>query len=154
MGETIDDRVGLLCELANLPEPPESVPINMLVKVPGTPLENQEGVDPLDFVRTIAVARMMMPNSHVRLSAGREQMSEELQAMCFFAGANSIFYGEKLLTTDNPDADQDRRLFDKLGINTQAQVEQTEVPFEVCRSKLKQATNDASHSLYYDAMAE
>ncbi|PKH20980.1 biotin synthase [Enterobacterales bacterium CwR94] len=117
LGETVTDRAGLLVQLANLPVPPESVPINMLVKVKGTPLADNEDVDPFDFVRTIAVARIMMPTSHVRLSAGREQMSEQTQAMCFMAGANSIFYGCKLLTTPNPEEDKDLLLFRKLGLN-------------------------------------
>ncbi|WP_413722332.1 biotin synthase BioB [Sodalis sp. RH23] len=119
LGETIADRAGLLVQLANLPEPPESVPINMLVKVKGTPLAENDEVDAFDFIRTIAVARIMMPRSHVRLSAGREQMSEQTQAMCFMAGANSIFYGCKLLTTPNPGEDQDLALFRKLGLNPQ-----------------------------------
>ena len=119
LGETVSDRAGLLVQLANLPTPPESVPINMLVKVKGTPLADNDDVDPFDFIRTIAVARIMMPRSHVRLSAGREQMSEQTQAMCFMAGANSIFYGCKLLTTPNPEEDKDRVLFRKLGLNPQ-----------------------------------
>lgn len=120
MGEEVLDRAGLLQQLANMPEHPESVPINMLVKVDGTPLENEADLDPFDFIRTIAVARILMPKSHVRLSAGREQMSEQTQAMAFLAGANSIFYGEKLLTTPNPEANKDMRLFKKLGINPEA----------------------------------
>ncbi|AZZ90814.1 biotin synthase BioB [Hahella sp. KA22] len=116
MGESARDRAALLAQLANLPSHPESVPINMLVKVQGTPLEVQEDIDPFDFIRTIAVARILMPKSHVRLSAGREDMNEQMQAMCFLAGANSIFYGEKLLTTPNPEADKDMMLFKKLGI--------------------------------------
>jgi biotin synthase len=116
MGEDVSDRAGLLIQLANMPQHPESVPINMLVQVEGTRLYGKEGVDGVDFVRTIAIARIMMPASFVRLSAGRETMSEELQALCFFAGANSIFYGEKLLTTANPEADQDKALFAKLGL--------------------------------------
>lgn len=116
MGETVEDRAGLLIELANLPTHPESVPINLLVQVEGTPMYGQGAVEPLDFVRTIAVARLMMPASFVRLSAGREEMSDEMQALCFFAGANSIFYGEKLLTTANPEAGKDMQLFSKLGI--------------------------------------
>ncbi|MFB6422036.1 MAG: biotin synthase BioB [Candidatus Malihini olakiniferum] len=119
LGETDRDRAGLLVQLANLPTPPESVPINMLVKVKGTPLENNEDVEAFDFIRTIAVARIMMPTSHVRLSAGREQMNEQTQAMCFMAGANSIFYGCKLLTTPNPKEDKDLLLFRKLGLNPQ-----------------------------------
>ncbi|HBH65515.1 biotin synthase BioB [Erwinia persicina] len=122
LGETVSDRAGLLVQLANLPTPPESVPINMLVKVKGTPLADNDDVDPFDFIRTIAVARIMMPRSHVRLSAGREQMSEQTQAMCFMAGANSIFYGCKLLTTPNPEEDKDRVLFRKLGLNPQDSV--------------------------------
>ena len=120
MGESVGDRAELLRTLANLPEHPESVPINQLVKVPGTPLEGCADVDPFDFVRTIAVARVLMPCAHVRLSAGREAMSDELQALCFFAGANSIFYGEKLLTTGNPDVAADRRLFARLGLEPES----------------------------------
>jgi biotin synthase len=116
MGETLDDRVGMIHTLATLPEHPESVPINALVRVAGTPLEDAEPLSPLDFVRTIAVARITMPKSMVRLSAGREDMSEETQALCFLAGANSIFYGPKLLTTPNPESDRDRALMDRLGI--------------------------------------
>ncbi len=117
LGEAVNDRAGLLLQLANLPTPPESVPINMLVKVKGTPLAENDDVDPFDFIRTIAIARIMMPGSHVRLSAGREQMNEQTQALCFMAGANSIFYGCKLLTTPNPGEDKDMMLFRKLGIN-------------------------------------
>ena len=116
MGESARDRAGMLVTLANLAEHPESVPINMLVQVHGTPLDGANKLDPLDFVRTIAVARIMMPKSMVRLSAGREEMSDELQALCFLAGANSIFAGPKLLTTPNPGRDHDRDLFDRLGI--------------------------------------
>ncbi|EAM1519682.1 biotin synthase BioB [Salmonella enterica] len=119
LGETVTDRAGLLLQLANLPTPPESVPINMLVKVKGTPLADNDDVDAFDFIRTIAVARIMMPTSYVRLSAGREQMNEQTQAMCFMAGANSIFYGCKLLTTPNPAEDKDLQLFRKLGLNPQ-----------------------------------
>ncbi len=118
-GRGVKDRAGLLLQLANLPTPPESVPINMLVKVKGTPLADNDDVDAFDFIRTIAIARIMMPTSYVRLSAGREQMNEQTQAMCFMAGANSIFYGCKLLTTPNPEEDKDLRLFRKLGINPQ-----------------------------------
>ncbi|MCL4129178.1 UNVERIFIED_CONTAM: hypothetical protein GTU68_031755 [Idotea baltica] len=118
MGESLTDRAGLLVALANLPDHPQSVPINLLVQVEGTPMQDTDNLDPLMFVRTIAIARLMMPESYVRLSAGREHMSDELQAMCFLAGANSIFYGEKLLTTDNPDTAHDQQLFDRLGINT------------------------------------
>ena len=116
MGESVRDRAQLLRTLANLPEHPESVPINRLVKVPGTPLADAPEVDPFDFVRTIAVARILMPRAHVRLSAGREGMSDELQALCFLAGASSIFYGEKLLTTGNPDVARDRALLQRLGL--------------------------------------
>ena len=117
MGEGRDDRADMLVTLANLEEHPESVPINMLVAIPGTPLENAERIDPIDFVRTIAVARIMMPKSFVRLSAGRTEMSDETQALCFFAGANSIFVGDTLLTADNPGDDKDSRLFAKLGLS-------------------------------------
>jgi biotin synthase len=116
MGESPQDRAQLLRTLANLPEHPESVPINRLVKVAGTPLAAAAEVDPFDFVRTCAVARVLMPRAHVRLSAGRESMSDELQALCFLAGANSIFYGERLLTTGNPDVARDRALFARLGL--------------------------------------
>ncbi len=116
MGEGRDDRADMLVTLANLDEHPDSVPINMLIAIPGTPLENTEKIDAIDFVRTIAVARIMMPKSYVRLSAGRTEMSDEMQAMCFFAGANSIFAGETLLTAANPGEDHDSRLFAKLGI--------------------------------------
>jgi biotin synthase len=117
MGEERRDRVDMLVTLANLEEHPESVPINMLIAIPGTPLENAERIDPIDFVRTIAVARIMMPKSFVRLSAGRTDMSDEMQALCFFAGANSIFVGDTLLTADNPGEDKDSRLFAKLGLS-------------------------------------
>ncbi|NIM71523.1 MAG: biotin synthase BioB [Xanthomonadales bacterium] len=120
MGESREDRVGLLVALANLPQHPQSVPINHLVRVAGTPLQGAEGLDPLEFVRTIAVARLMMPASVVRLSAGRTDMSDELQALCFFAGANSIFYGDRLLTTDNPEAVRDRALLQRLGLSPSA----------------------------------
>jgi biotin synthase len=116
MGEGAEDRIGMIATLAGLPVHPESVPINMLVRVEGTPLAHGPAVDPLEFVRTIAVARIAMPRSVVRLSAGREHMSEETQALCFLAGANSIFYGPKLLTTPNPGRDRDLRLLDKLGL--------------------------------------
>jgi biotin synthase len=116
MGEELADRVELLHTLATLPEHPQSVPINQLVRVEGTPLAHAPALDPFDFVRTIAVARILMPTSRVRLSAGRAEMSDELQALCFLAGANSIFYGEKLLTTGNPDTEHDQRLFRRLKI--------------------------------------
>jgi len=120
MGEELEDRVGMLHTLATLPVHPESVPINMLMQVEGTPVSKGQSLDPLDFVRTIAAARIAMPKSMVRLSAGRENMSEEAQALCFIAGANSIFYGPKLLTTANPKQDQDRQLLAKLGMNPMA----------------------------------
>jgi biotin synthase len=116
MGEEPADRVALLHTLATLPEHPQSVPINQLVRVAGTPLADTPEPDPFDFVRTIAVARILMPRSHVRLAAGRNDVSDELQALCFLAGANSIFYGEKLLTTGNPDVQSDKRLFERLKI--------------------------------------
>lgn len=116
MGESRYDRVRLMQQLANQPQHPESVPINMLVRVEGTPLQEAEDFDHIEFVRSIAVARILMPGSYVRLSAGREEMSDEMQALCFLAGANSVFYGEKLLTTPNPGADHDSQLFAKLGI--------------------------------------
>lgn len=116
MGEQQTDRAGLLQQLANLSKHPESVPINMLVRVKGTPLEDEADLDPFEFIRTIAVARIMMPASHVRLSAGREEMNEQMHALAYFAGANSIFYGEKLLTTPNPRANADMALFARLGI--------------------------------------
>jgi biotin synthase len=116
MGEGNEDRIKMLVTLANLEKSPESVPINKLIRIPGTPLEGQEEVDPFDFVKTIALARILMPKSYIRLSAGREQMSDEMQALCFLAGANSIFYGEKLLTADNPIPENDRLLFKRLGL--------------------------------------
>ncbi len=116
LGESLDDRASMLCTLANLPDHPNSVPINMLVKLDGAKMNDVEDVDHLDFVRMIAVARIMLPRSYVRLSAGRGEMSESTQAMCFFAGANSIFYGDKLLTTDNVSQENDLNLFAKLGL--------------------------------------
>jgi biotin synthase len=116
MGESRGQRAGLLQTLANLPEHPQSVPINRLVQVEGTPLNGTALLDPFEFVRTVAIARIVMPKSVVRLSAGRAEMSDELQALCFYAGANSIFYGEKLLTTGNPDVAHDRELFERLGL--------------------------------------
>lgn len=120
MGESRRDRASMLRELANLPKHPESVPINMLVQVAGTPLHGTEQLDPLEFVRTIAAARLLLPVSHIRLSAGRTEMSDETQALCFLAGANSIFYGDRLLTTDNPVAERDRALFRRLGLRFRA----------------------------------
>ncbi|EKA5637191.1 biotin synthase BioB [Vibrio navarrensis] len=154
MGESAHDRAGLLVELANLPVHPESVPINMLVKVKGTPLESAEDIDPFDFIRLIAIARIMMPQSAVRLSAGRENMNEQMQTLCFMAGANSIFYGCKLLTTPNPSEDKDMLLFNKLGINRQ-QVSQK--PDEIEENDLldrvveRVAARPAKDDLFYDA---
>jgi biotin synthase len=116
MGEQVADRIDMLVTLANLPEPPESVPINMLIQIPGTPLAGTAAVDPISFVRTIALARIMMPKSFVRLSAGRTAMTDEMQALCLFAGANSIFVGDTLLTAGNPGEDHDTALFRRLGI--------------------------------------
>ncbi|WP_244602753.1 biotin synthase BioB [Mesorhizobium delmotii] len=116
MGEEKADRIDMLVTLANLPEPPESVPINMLIPIGGTPLGQSEPIDPIEFVRAIALARIMMPKSYVRLSAGRTAMSDEMQALCFFAGANSIFVGDTLLTAENPQEDKDCALFSRLGI--------------------------------------
>jgi len=151
MGESTDDRAKLLIQLANLPEHPESVPINMLVKVQGTPLENAEAVDPFDFIRMLAVARIMLPKSHVRLSAGREQMNEQMQALAFLAGANSIFYGEKLLTTANPQAEKDMQLFARLGI---APEEREEHADEVHQAAIEQALiAQQNERLFYNAAA-
>jgi biotin synthase len=129
MGETRTDRAGMLVTLANLPDHPQSVPVNQLVRVQGTPLAEGEGVDSFEFIRTIAVARLLMPAAQVRLSAGREQMSDETQALAFMAGANSIFYGEKLLTTGNPDVERDRSLLARLKIEpeTAAQTQERQV---------------------------
>ncbi|MFT3931877.1 MAG: biotin synthase BioB [Spongiibacteraceae bacterium] len=150
MGESVRDRAGLLQQLANLPEHPDSVPINMLVKVEGTPLAEQDNIDSFDFIRTIAVARILMPKSHVRLSAGREAMNEEMHALAYFAGANSIFYGEKLLTTPNPEANKDMQLFGRLGIKPeQRNVEHCEDDIEdALHHRIEQAQND---KLFYDA---
>jgi biotin synthase len=120
MGESRLQRAGLIAQLANMNPAPESVPINNLVRVEGTPLSESEALDPLEFVRTISVARITMPKSYVRLSAGRQEMGEAVQALCFLAGANSIFYGEKLLTTGNPEVAADRALMDKLGLVAQS----------------------------------
>ncbi|WP_245181602.1 biotin synthase BioB [Sinorhizobium mexicanum] len=120
MGETADDRISMLVTLANLPSPPESVPINMLIPIPGSKLADAAPVDPIEFVRTIALARILMPQSHVRLSAGRTEMTDEMQALCFFAGANSIFVGDALLTADNPGEDHDAGLFRRLGLKPMA----------------------------------
>ncbi|HHC6531461.1 TPA: biotin synthase BioB [Vibrio parahaemolyticus] len=154
MGESANDRAGLLVELANLPTHPESVPINMLVKVKGTPLETVDDVEPFDFIRLIAIARIMMPKSAVRLSAGRENMNEQMQALCFMAGANSVFYGCKLLTTPNPSEDKDMMLFKKLGINSQ---EVSQKPDEIEENELldrvveRVAARPTKDDLFYDA---
>ncbi|MHC0042119.1 biotin synthase BioB [Vibrio campbellii] len=154
MGESANDRAGLLVELANLPVHPESVPINMLVKVKGTPLEEVDDVEPFDFIRLIAIARIMMPQSAVRLSAGRENMNEQMQALCFMAGANSVFYGCKLLTTPNPSEDKDMMLFNKLGINSQ---EVSQKPDEIEENELldrvveRVAARPTKDDLFYDA---
>ncbi|WNC66796.1 biotin synthase BioB [Thalassotalea nanhaiensis] len=152
LGETSVDRASLLVQLANLDKQPESVPINMLVKIDGTPLADVADLDNFDFIRCIAVARIMMPKSHVRLSAGRDAMNEQMQAMCFLAGANSIFYGCKLLTTDNPEADADMMLFKKLGINTERLNAQTHGQQADEEYALRTAiVNNENKDLFYDA---
>lgn len=151
MGESDNDRSGLLMQLANLEQHPDSVPINMLVKVEGTPLQDQDDLDPFEFVRTIAVARIMMPKSYVRLSAGREAMNEQMQALCFMAGANSIFYGCKLLTTPNPETDQDMLLFKKLGINAERTRDYSDEAHEAVLKEAVQAKQQ--EELFYDASA-
>lgn len=123
MGETVGDRIDMLLALATLPEHPESVPINMLIPIEDTPLAKAAPVDPIDFVRVVALGRILMPKSHMRLSAGRTGMSDEMQALCFFAGANSLFMGDTLLTAANPGEDRDRQLFDKLGLRAEALAE-------------------------------
>ncbi|MCV2525302.1 MAG: biotin synthase BioB [Candidatus Lightella neohaematopini] len=138
LGETVDDRINLLLQLVNLPKPPESIPINMLVKIKGTPLANNNNIDPFEFIRVIATTRIIMPKSYIRLAAGREYMNEQTQALCFIAGANSIFYGEKLLTTINPSCKKDKLLFNKLNIITES---------NVINTKEQQISNDK----YYDA---
>jgi biotin synthase len=151
MGESRRDRASMLCQLANLPAHPESVPINLLVQVEGTPLFGTEALDPFELVRTIAVARRMMPASYVRLSAGRAQMSDELQALCFFAGANSVFYGDRLLTTDNAEADRDQQLFARLGLQPEvAELEGRDHP-GACH---KSIDTDAAFSTPHDAASE
>lgn len=149
MGESADDRSGLLRQLANLPRHPESVPINMLVKVKGTPLDSVDNLEPFEFIRTIAIARILMPKSFVRLSAGREAMNEQMQAMCFMAGANSIFYGCKLLTTSNPETHEDVQLFNKLGINSEhTRVYSDEAYAAALREEIEQ---NESSDLFVDA---
>ncbi|XZR52840.1 MAG: biotin synthase BioB [Enterobacteriaceae bacterium] len=143
LGENIKDRISLLMQLANMKTPPESVPINMLVKVSGTPLENNKDIDPFEFIRIIAIARIMMPNSYIRLSAGRENMNEQTQAMCFMSGANSIFYGCKLLTTPNPNEDKDLKLLNKLGIEFESK--------NINENKIINKTNDIKNTKFYDA---
>ncbi len=152
MGEKPEDRAGLLMALANLPEHPQSVPINQLVKVPGTPLDDVEEIDSFDFIRTIAVARIMMPRAHVRLSAGREAMNDEMHALAYFAGANSIFYGEKLLTTPNPEANTDMQLFGRLGIRPEAAHHRHE---DEAAADIAQAVAGAEQRspMFYDASA-
>ncbi|HBF09087.1 MAG TPA: biotin synthase BioB [Gammaproteobacteria bacterium] len=153
LGETRKDRASLMCALANLPAHPNSVPVNMLVPIEGTPLADVEPLEELEFVRTVAIARIMMPASTVRLSAGRENMSESTQTLCFLAGANSIFYGEALLTTPNPDADKDRQLIQKLGFKIKnaeiTEEEATGIPAEV----LAADEAESKQEMFIDAMA-
>tara|TARA_R110002126_G_scaffold8826_1_gene40833 strand:+ start:1343 stop:2392 length:1050 start_codon:yes stop_codon:yes gene_type:complete len=149
LGESANDRSALLMQLANLPEHPQSVPINMLVKVKGTPLENVDDLDGFEFIRTIAVARIMLPQSHVRLSAGRSRMNEQMQALCFFAGANSIFYGDKLLTTDNPEANADMQLFEKLGIKPEQRADVSDEAHELA---MADALNEQANPPLYRAV--
>ncbi|MEE8058379.1 MAG: biotin synthase BioB [Pseudomonadales bacterium] len=153
MGETARDRAGLLIQLANMPQHPESVPINRLVRVEGTPLADEMELDSFDFIRTLAVARILMPKSHVRLSAGREEMNEEMHALAYFAGANSIFYGEKLLTTANPEANKDLQLFQRLGIKPEdREVDRCDDSEEDrLHEQIQQAEND---KFFYDAAAQ
>lgn len=148
LGEQAKDRVSFLAQLANLPKHPDSVPINMLVKIEGTPLADVEDLDLFDFIRCIAVARIMMPKSHVRLSAGRDAMNEQMQSMCFLAGANSIFYGCKLLTTGNPEANKDMALFAKLGINTETVDSRDQVDEQAIQTAV---INQQNSDLFYDA---
>jgi biotin synthase len=152
MGETTSDRSSLLMQLANLEHHPESVPINMLVKVKGTPMENVEDLDYFEFIRTIAIARLMMPKSYVRLSAGREAMNEQMQAVCFLAGANSIFYGCKLLTTSNPETHEDVTLFKKLGINSAQTRGYSDAAHEA--ALLEEIEDKTSQHLFYDATSQ
>ena len=150
MGEDRRDRIGLLQQLANLPAHPESVPINMLVKIKGTPLAEVADLDTFEFVRTIAVARILMPQSFVRLSAGRQEMNDEMQSLCFFAGANSIFYGDRLLTTDNPEAGHDQKLFGRLGIRPLDP--RDECSDEASEDALLAELEKSKAALFYDAM--
>jgi biotin synthase len=150
LGETVTDRAAMLAQLANMETQPESVPINMLVKVEGTPMDDAGDVDPIEFVRTIAVARILMPASHVRLSAGREDMTDEMQALCFLAGANSIFYGCKLLTTANPTENEDMQLFKRLGIHPEHK--QASKPEEQQNEDLiKDLEHEQNKHVFYDA---
>lgn len=151
LGERPRDRASLLQQLARLEPHPESVPINQLIKVPGTPLEDAADLDPLEFVRTIAVARILMPHSHVRLSAGREQMSDSTQALAFLAGANSIFYGDKLLTTENPEIDHDRQLFVRLGLSPESRETTATDTQNRARHHRELPTSGIASALYYDA---
>lgn len=149
MGESRRDRAGLLAQLANLPQHPESVPVNMLVKVKGTPFAELDDLDPFEFVRTIAVARLLMPQSFVRLSAGRETMNDQLQALCFMAGANSIFYGERLLTTPNPETNRDMALFERLGLQPMAHRDYSD---DVHEAVITDAVNEQQQPVrYYEA---
>lgn len=153
LDETQGDRIGLLHSLATLPQHPDSVPINQLVKVAGTPLEDAEDLDPLDFVRVIATARIVMPASVVRLSAGREVMTDEMQALCFMAGANSLFYGEKLLTTANPEAEADQALFNRLGVTT-SHGDPTKAPVNTYPPSAQSAWEKQVDALAKDAMVQ
>jgi biotin synthase len=148
LGEKAQDRASFLAQLANLPKHPESVPINMLVKIEGTPLADVDDLDPFDFIRCIAIARIMMPKSHVRLSAGRDAMNDQMQAMCFLAGANSIFYGCKLLTTGNPEANKDMQLFAKLGVNTETVATEDDDTEQQITTAV---VNQQNKELFYDA---
>ena len=152
LGERREDRIGLLTQLATLPAHPESVPINQLVKIPGTPLGNVEDLDPFEFVRTIAVARILMPKSMVRLSAGREEMPESQQALCFLAGANSIFYGDKLLTTANPEAESDLMLFKRLGLRPMVESDIARSAEQPVVAQYVPAQHMAAKPLWHDAM--
>jgi biotin synthase len=139
MGETRRDRASMLRELCNMPKHPNSVPINMLVQVEGTPLYGVDALDPFEFVRVIATARILMPKSYVRLSAGRGEMNDQMQSLCFLAGANSIFYGERLLTTDNPDADNDRTLLQRLGMRFETKEKHSGINLTESRADSAQA---------------
>ena len=152
MGESAKDRAGLLIQLANMPVHPESVPVNMLVRVEGTPFAVEEDLDPFDFIRTIAVARILMPASHVRLSAGREEMNDEMHALAYFAGANSMFYGEKLLTTPNPKENKDMQLFARLGIHPEGR-EQQHCDDEIEGRIMADVEKTQNDKVFYDATA-